>query len=185
MPRLMIAVVRRFPFCAQITFSLPSCQLEASIATPVYRPQANIEVVLPKWNRPAMAPQFPSIQSFFQPEVSPTKSKASSSPPIEVGDGFTAGEVEATLHPSGLPKWQPRGTYDEADIESLVPGPRCVALMGRVVNFYDLHTPSKKPRAAKGCLKLAVKDDTGTIDASTISSIFSIEQKRSKPNACL
>ena len=130
-----------------------------------------------------MAPQFPSIQSFFQPEVSPTKSKAPSSPITEVGDGFTAGEVEATLHPTGLPKWQPRGTYDDADIETLVPGPRCVALMGRIVNFYDMHTPSKKPRAAKGCLKLAVKDDTGVLDVSNLPAIFLL--KKWKPNACL
>lgn len=128
-----------------------------------------------------MAPQFPSIQSFFQPEVSPTKPKAPSSPPTEVGDGFTVGEVEATLHPTGLPKWQPRGTYDDADIESLVPGPRCVALMGRVVNFYDMHTPSKKPRAAKGCLKLAVKDDTGVLDVSNLPSIFSIRSRNLTP----
>lgn len=114
-----------------------------------------------------MAPQFPSIQSFFQPEVSPTKTKAPSSPPSVAGDGFTAAEVEATMHPTSLHKWQPRGTYDDTDIESLSPGPRCVALMGRVVNFYNLHTPSKRPQAAKGCLKLVVKDDTGILDVST------------------
>lgn len=117
-----------------------------------------------------MAPQFPSIQSFFQPEVSHTKSKAPSSPTTVVGDGFTAAEVEATMQPTGLSKWQPRGTYDDAEIGSLVPGPRCVALMGRIVNFYNLHTPSKKPRYAQGCLKLAVKDDTGILDVSTILS---------------
>ncbi|KAL8794224.1 MAG: hypothetical protein Q9195_003178 [Heterodermia aff. obscurata] len=81
-----------------------------------------------------------------------------------VGDGFTAAEVEATLHPSSLPKWQPRGTYDEADIVSLTPGPRCLTLMGRIVNFYRWKGPSKKPPAAKGFLKLKVKDDTGVIE---------------------
>lgn len=114
-----------------------------------------------------MPPQFPSIQSFFQPEVSPSKAKAPTGPPVATGDGFTAAEVEATMHPTSLPKWQPRGTYYDADIDSLAPGPRCVALVGRVVNFYDLYTPSKRPQAAKGCLKLAVKDDTGVIDVST------------------
>ena len=112
-----------------------------------------------------MAPQFPSIQSFFQPEVSPAKTTARTS--TSSGDGFTAAEIEATMHPTSLHEWQPRGTYHDADINSLAPGPRCVALMGRVVNLYDLHTPSKRPQAAKGCLKLAVKDDTGIIDVST------------------
>ena len=111
-----------------------------------------------------MPPQFPSIQSFFQPEIAPAKNKASTNPTTVPGDGFTAAEVEATMHPTTLHKWEPRGTYHDAEIDSLSPGPRCVALMGRVVNFYDLQTPSKRPQAAKGCLKLAVKDDTGVID---------------------
>ena len=119
-----------------------------------------------------MAPPFPSIQSFFHPEVSPTKTKAPSSPATVAGDGFTAAEVEATIHPTALHKWQPRGTYNDTDIESLIPGPRCVALMGRVVNFYDMQTPSKRPQAAQGCLKLAVKDDTGILDVSTAFQIW-------------
>ena len=115
-----------------------------------------------------MPSRFPSIQSFFQPDLSLTKPKAACSPPAVIGDGFTAAEVEATLHPSGLPEWQPRRTYDEADIDSLVPGPGCLALRGRVVNFHDTQNLSKKPRAAKGCLKLTIKDDTGCIEVSTI-----------------
>ncbi len=106
-----------------------------------------------------MSPQFPSIQSFFQPEVSPTKRPATTGPPSEAGDGFTAHEIETNL----LHKWQPRGHYEEAEIGSLVPGPGCVALMGRVVNFYDQATPSKAPQAAKGYLKVIVKDDTGAL----------------------
>ena len=115
-----------------------------------------------------MPPQFPSIQSFFQPELSPNKPQALSSPQTLIGDGFTTAEVEATIHPCSLPDWQPRGTYDEADIGSLAPGPRCLALMGRIINFYDFQTPSNKPTAAKGFLKLRVKDDTGVIEVSTI-----------------
>ena len=115
-----------------------------------------------------MPSKSPSIQSFFQPDLTPTKPKTPSSPPTIIGDGFTAEEVEATMHPSSLPVWQPRGTYDEADIGSLAHGPRCLALMGRVVNFYDRQFPNKKPGAAKGFLKLTVKDDTGVIEVSTI-----------------
>lgn len=44
-----------------------------------------------------------------------------------------------------------------------MPGPGCVAFMGRVVNFYDQATLSKAPQAAKGCLKVVVKDDTGAL----------------------
>ena len=33
--------------------------------------------------------------------------------------------------------------------------------MGRIVNFYDQAMNSKMPQAAKGCLKIVVKDDTG------------------------
>lgn len=102
-----------------------------------------------------MPQQSPSIQSFF-----PKNGKTSSS---GAGDGFTAEEVEAALHPPALPKWQPRGIYEEADIETLVPGPGCVALIGRVVNFFDQETLSKAPQAAKGCLKLVIKDDTGAL----------------------
>ena len=112
-----------------------------------------------------MSPQFPSIQSFFQPEISPTKKPAIANPPSECGDGFTAEEVEATLQPR-LHSWQPRGSYENVEIGSLVPGPGCVALMGRVVNFYDQATPSKAPQAAKGCLKVIVKDDSGAIMVS-------------------
>ena len=116
-----------------------------------------------------MPPQHRPIESYFQPDLSPHKPEAVSSPQAEIGDGFTAAEVEATMNPSSLPKWQPRRTYDEADIDSLLPGPRCLALMGRIVNFRDdLRTSSRRPRAAKGCLKLTVKDDTGCIDVSTI-----------------
>ena len=117
-----------------------------------------------------MPQQFPSIQSFFQPEVSPARKGKTSSPPSGAGDGFTAEEVDATLHPPTLHRWQPRGTYKEVDIETLVPGPGCVALMGRVVNFFHLQTPSKAPHAAKGCLKLVVKDDTGAL----VVGLFSV-----------
>ena len=79
-----------------------------------------------------------------------------------MGDGFTVEEVEATLQPQ-LHKWQPCGNYQEVDVGDLVPGPACVALMGRVVNFYDQATPSKAPQAARGCLKITVKDDTGAL----------------------
>ena len=152
----------RSPFCLDdiaVPFFLLCCHL-----LPVRFPDSKDK--LP--SNSIMPAQSLSIQSYFQPDSSHTKPQAPSSPPTIIGDGFTAAEIEATLHPSSLPKWQPRGTYDDADIGSLAPGPRCLTLIGRVVNIYDQHTPSNKPQAAKGCLKLKVKDDTGVIEVSTI-----------------
>ena len=97
----------------------------------------------------------PSIQSFF--------SKNGKTGYSQTADGFTVEEINATLRPAALPNWQPRTIYEEIDIAALVPGPSCVAVMGRVVNFFHLETPSKAPHAAKGCLNLVVKDDTGAL----------------------
>ena len=116
-----------------------------------------------------MAPQITSIQSFFQPEVpsaQKTRKPAPHHQPTDTGDGFTSSEIEAALHPS-LHKWQPRTAYKDTNIGDLIAGPGCVALMGRVVNLHHIPTPSKMPHAAKGCLKLTVKDDTGAFSVCT------------------
>lgn len=108
-----------------------------------------------------MAHQYPSIQSFF-PFVSPPNHKEDVGTSAEVGDGFTAEEVEAVIHPK-LGSWVPQQEYDEVGVRSLVPGYQRVTFMGRVVNLYDQQTPSKMPKAARGCLKVVVKDDTGAL----------------------
>lgn len=131
---------------------------------------------LPQPSKQAMAPQFPSIQSFFEKEPSPRRSKdVNSDPQAAMSDGFTDAEVEATIHPK-LHKWQPHVEYENMDIGSLSPGPGCVALVGRVVNFYDQSTPSKRPQAAKGCFKVIVKDDTGAM------MVMFIDRKRATPS---
>lgn len=53
--------------------------------------------------------------------------------------------------------------YEESDIASLEPGPRRVTLMGRIVNFYDMPKPSKRPKAAQGFVKVMLADDTGSM----------------------
>ena len=118
-----------------------------------------------------MPAQNTSIQSFFQIEVSSLSQKPHTRASSNLGtnDGFTSSEVDAALNPR-LHKWQPRTTYSEVDIGSLVPGPGCVALMGRVANFYDQMMNSKSPHAAKGCLKVIVKDDTGAFAVSVLCS---------------
>ena len=131
-----------------------------------------------------MVHQGPSIQSYFNPKPSPQKRiRPRVNDPTSDGfaeehhgdplvlvdsslkDGFTEEEIESALHPK-LHVWQPRAEYRDVDIGSLTPGPGCIAMMGRVVNFYDMATPSKKPQAAKGCLKVVIKDDTGCLVVS-------------------
>ena len=116
-----------------------------------------------------MAPHFPSIQSFFQTKSSPNSKDQPSSSAKIAGDGFTAAEVDAVLHPSIDNSWTPTQDYEERDIGALDSGPKCVTFMGRIVNFYDQATPSKKPRAARGCIKLILADDTGALTVSLIS----------------
>lgn len=113
-----------------------------------------------------MAPQSPSIQSFFQPEApsSPALTLAAD-PPAENGDGFTNEDVELTRKPK-LHRWQPRCAYNEVGIGSLEAGPRCIVVVGRVVNMRDEMQSSNMPHAAKGHLKLIVKDDTGLLSVS-------------------
>ena len=126
-----------------------------------------------------------AIQAYFSPKTSPSKespvtTKVVCSPGdgfirngidgLTLGtdvpsDGFTEEEMDAILHPR-LHIWRPRVEYPDVDIGSLVPGPGCVALTARIVNFYDQATPSKMPQAAKGCLKVIVKDDTGAMVVS-------------------
>jgi hypothetical protein len=112
-----------------------------------------------------MAAQYPSIQSFFTPTKpdSTTPNGVDEDASSFPGDGFTDAEIDAVLHPMPNDTWLPGQEYDQEDIISLIPGPRCVTFQGRVANFYDQPTPSKKPRSAKGCVKLIIKDDTRAI----------------------
>lgn len=117
----------------------------------------------------SMAHKFPSIQSFFQSEIhTAMKAPTNLAPPAEAGDGFTQDEIEATLRTT-LHKWQPRCEYPKIAISSLEPGSGCFELKGRVVNMQDEKQRSAKmPYAAKGCLKLIVRDDTGVISVCCI-----------------
>ena len=84
---------------------------------------------------------------------------------METGDGFTRDEIDAVLHPPSA-QWTPMQEYEECDIGTLEACPKFVTFMGRIVNFYDMVKPSKRPQAAKGCLKLMVADDTGALTVS-------------------
>lgn len=127
-----------------------------------------------------MAPQSASIQSFFK-SSKPGTSHAHAQPVAsgqtqqkEPGDGFTNAEVDAVLHPVIDESWVPAQDYEEFEIANIVPGPKCVTIQGRVANFYDQNTPSKKPRAAKGCVKIIVKDDSGALTVSLYFLSFTL-----------
>ncbi|OCK79378.1 hypothetical protein K432DRAFT_299970 [Lepidopterella palustris CBS 459.81] len=124
-----------------------------------------------------MAPQFPSIQSFFPTTSSPKTKQLPSSSTAEAGDGFTSDEVDVVLHPTIDNSWTPTQDYEEFDIGALNAGPKCVTFMGRIVNSYDQTTPSKRPRAAKGCVKLILADDTGALTESPALWYANMEYK--------
>jgi hypothetical protein len=42
-------------------------------------------------------------------------------------------------------------------------GPHNLMLEGRVVNFYNVAKPSKRHKAAQGCIKIMLADDTGVL----------------------
>ncbi|KAF2814234.1 uncharacterized protein BDZ99DRAFT_567896 [Mytilinidion resinicola] len=65
---------------------------------------------------------------------------------------------DAVLHPTLDNSWTPTQDYEELDV-----GAQCVTFVGRIVNLYNQLTPSKAPKAAKGCIKLIVADDAGAL----------------------
>lgn len=80
----------------------------------------------------------------------------------KVGDGFTFGEANEVRHHT-LQSWEPREQYKNTQISKLVPGSGRVCLLGRVVNLYEPPPPNNMPSTAKGCFKLHVRDDSGTL----------------------
>jgi hypothetical protein len=116
-----------------------------------------------------MAQHWPSIQSFFQPDSTrPRKADI-----LKSGDGFTLEEVDAVLSPTGR-SWSPRQEYTERNIGDLVPGLGRVAFTGRVVNLFETQTHSKMPRAAKGFIRVVLKDDTGALVVGSASPLYGI-----------
>lgn len=74
--------------------------------------------------------------------------------------------MQSALAPTGASApsaWMPTVEYEEAELGSLEPGPRHLSLMGRIVNFNDQAKPSKSHKAAQGCIKVTLSDDTGVL----------------------
>lgn len=127
-----------------------------------------------------MAQQRSSIKSCFSPShssISGTSSNRSdelqsSSSSHNFSDGFSNEErrVDTRVQAVTNRSWVPQQDYDDIDIADIIPGPGCRTFMGRVVNLFDQPHASKKPLAAKGCMKMIIKDDTGAI-----SVLFDVE----------
>ena len=114
-----------------------------------------------------MAESYPSIQSFYEREI-PTpaeKDEKTQSSPSKRGDGFTEEELADTLDPLKR-KWNPDREYDECTIDTLIPGPKAVTFVGRIVNLSTIHGSSQKQPKAAGWHYLIVKDDTAAISVS-------------------
>ena len=116
-------------------------------------------------------PQHPSMQSFYQREVSVAK-EVSEAEPARQGDGFTEEELAAALDPLNH-KWNPECEYEELGIGRLVPGPRAVTFAGRIVNINTVHGRSQKQPKASGWHYLIAKDDTAAISVCSRLSLGS------------
>ena len=112
-----------------------------------------------------MAPQHASIDSFLLSKPL-TPHPALSARPI--GDGFSTEEIDRVLHPQPNTDWQPAKHYEEVDIGDIDSGPGCIMIQGRIANILHQPNVNKKPKAAKGCIKVIVKDDTGAISVRDI-----------------
>jgi hypothetical protein len=66
-----------------------------------------------------------------------------------------------SLFDTNVPK--PMLDYEDADLGTLEPGPCNLILMGRIVYFNDQAKPSKSHKAAQGCIKILLADDTGVL----------------------
>lgn len=115
-----------------------------------------------------MVGQSPSIQSFFPLQTSPLKTSPRTSSPTP-GDGFSLEELDTSLVPAQKNNWIPSADYDEYDIDSLVPGPNRIKIVGRIVNLFESSPKAKLPNAAKGSVHLVVKDNTSAVAVGVFS----------------
>ena len=130
-----------------------------------------------------MLGQSPSIQSFFPLRSSVLKSQPPSSP--IPGDGFTPEELATVLRPA-QDKWEPKDHYDDCNIDTIVPGPKRIKIMGRIVNLSDGPPGAKLPMSPKGSLLLVIKDDTGALTVCFPNSqTFGTGAHRGERSDCL
>lgn len=113
----------------------------------------------------------PSIQSFYGriSQESSTRAMDTSSP-SRLGDGFTSQELSSAA-PLSLSSWCPKGQYTARDIDTVMPGPGCVKIVGRVINMFKKPWTSSQPQGlrASGYTKMIIRDDTGIITVPIFS----------------
>tara|TARA_R110002033_G_scaffold161214_1_gene197663 strand:+ start:602 stop:1003 length:402 start_codon:yes stop_codon:yes gene_type:complete len=125
-----------------------------------------------------MKTSYPSVQSFYKREVQSETESAIDASPIKAGDGFTEEELSDALDPLSR-KWSPEREYEEMNIAQLIPGPRAVMFVGRVVNLSTFfgHSP-KQPKAA-GFHSLIAKDDSGAISVCVLPCFHDMQDRMS------
>jgi hypothetical protein len=109
-----------------------------------------------------MAHDGPSIQSFYKPEVRNPQAVPQISEPTKPGDGFTEEELADALDPLHR-QWNPEREYEEISISQLIPGPRAITFVGRIVNLKTVAGRCAKQPKASGFHILIVKDDSAAI----------------------
>ena len=111
-----------------------------------------------------MGESYPTILAFHTREVPiPAKEQEETRyPPTERGDGFSGEELADALDPLKR-KWDPRREYDECTIDKLVPGPKAVTFVGRIVNLTTIHGNSDEQPKAAGWHHLILKDHAAAI----------------------
>jgi hypothetical protein len=117
----------------------------------------------------ASAQAYPSIQSFYKREISTdTKKYPSSSSRTIPGDGFTEEELSDALDPLHR-DWKPEREYEELGIGDLVPGPKAITFIGRVVNVSTIWGRSQKQPKAAGWHYVILKNNTAAISVFNLS----------------
>ncbi|KAI5200757.1 hypothetical protein E4T39_05605 [Aureobasidium subglaciale] len=96
------------------------------------------------------------------------------------GDGFSQKELDTCLIPPKQDDWVPSANYDEYEIDSLVPGPSRIKIVGRIVNLFESSPKTKLPTGAKGSLHLVLKDDTGAVTIKLSYSMLLYEPQLSQ-----
>jgi len=114
-----------------------------------------------------MAYDAPSIQAFYKPEVRIPQAALPEPEPAKPGDGFTEEELADALDPLHR-KWNPEREYEECSISQLIPGPRAVTFIGRIVNLKTVAGRDAKQPKASGFHVLIVKDDSAAISVRGI-----------------
>ena len=118
-----------------------------------------------------MAPAniYPSIHSFYRRDIQRTIEEESGALAETIpSDGFTEEELSDALHPLNR-KWDPERGYEELEIGDLVPCPKAVTFIGRLVSISTIWNHSQKLPKAAGWHYLVLKNNTAAISVLHLS----------------